>query len=86
MRYVVATSLHTSSVDQVGAAAGDDVTTAHFHSNTNHAMRGHATTGRGDHCGDVSSTSLRVKVCSPTVLPVQLTLGIIGISCSAMER
>lgn len=55
---MVAASLHTSSMDQVGAAAGYDVAAAYVHSNPHHAMRGHPTTGRGDHRGDVSSTGL----------------------------
>lgn len=73
-------------MDQVGASAGDDVAAAHIHSDAHHAVRGHPTTGRGDHCGDMSSTSLRVKVGAPTALPVQLSLGVVGVGRSAGER
>lgn len=83
---MVAASLHTSSMDQVGASAGDDVAAAHVHSDAHHAMRGHTTTGGGDHGGDMSSTGLRVKVGSPTALPIQLSLGVVGVGRSAGER
>lgn len=84
--YVVAASLHASSVDQVGAAARDDVAAAHIHGDAHHAMRGHPTAGRGDHRGDVSSTGLRVKVSSTAALPVQLSLGVVGVCRSAAGR
>ena len=74
---MVAASLHASSMNQVGAAAGDDVAAAHVHGDANHAMRGHTTTGRGDNRGDMSSTGLRVKVGSPAALPVQLSLRVV---------
>lgn len=73
-------------MNQVGAATGNDVAAAHVHGDANHAMRGHTTTSRGDHRGDVSSTSLRVKVGPPTALPIQLTLRIIGVGCATGER
>lgn len=83
---MVTASLHTSAMDQVGASAGDDVAAAHVHSDAHHAMRGHPTTGRGDHRGDMSSTSLRVKVGSPTALPIQLSLRVVGVGRSAGKR
>lgn len=86
MRYVVAASLHISAVDQVGAAAGDDVAAAHVHCNAYHAVRGHATAGRGDHRGNMTSTSLRVKVGPATALPVQLCLGVVGVGRPAAKR
>lgn len=73
-------------MDQVGAAAGYDVAAAYVHSNPHHAMRGHPTTGRGDHRGDVSSTGLWVKVGSPTTLPIQLSLGVVGVGRSARDK
>lgn len=79
---MVAASLHVAAMKQVGAATGNDVAAAHVHGNAHHAVRGHATTGRGDHRGDVCSTGLRVKVGPPTALPIQLTLGVIGVGCS----
>lgn len=54
----------------------------HIHSNAHHAVRGHPTTGRGDHRGDMRSPSLRVKVGSPAALSIQLRLGVVGIGCS----
>lgn len=86
VRYVVAASLHISAVDQVGAAAGDDVAAAHIHGDAYHAMSGHAAAGRGDHRGNMTSTGLRVKVGPATALPVQLCLGVVGVGCSAAER
>lgn len=80
---MVTASLHTSAMDQVGASTGDDVAAAHVHSDAHHAMRGHPTTGRGDHRGDMSSTGLRVKVGSPTALPIQLSLRVVGVGRSA---
>lgn len=82
---MVAASLHTSSMDQVGASTGDDVAAAHVHRDAHHAMRGHPTTGRGDHRGDMSSTRLRVKVGPPTTLPIQLSLRVVGVGRSAEE-
>lgn len=84
--YVVAAPLHASSMEQVGTAAGDDVAAAHVHGNAHHAMGGHPTTGRGDHCGDMSATGLWVKVGSPTRLPIQLSLGVVRVGRSAEER
>ena len=84
--YVVAAPLHTSTMNQVGASAGNDVAAAHIHSDAHHAVRGHPTTGRGDHRGDMSSTRLRVKVGAPAALPVQLGLGVVGVGCPAGER
>lgn len=55
---MVAASLHASSMDQVGAATGDNVAAAHVHGDAHHAMRRHSTTGRGDHRGDMSSARL----------------------------
>lgn len=81
---MVAASLHTSSMNQIGASAGDDVAAAHVHSDAHHAMRGHPTTGGGDHGGDMSSAGLRVKVGSPTALPVQLSLWVVGVGRSAV--
>lgn len=86
MRYVVTASLHTPTVDQVGASAGDDVAAAHIHSDAHHAMGGHPTTGRGDHRGDVGATGLRVKVGSTAALPIQLSLGVVGVGCTAGKR
>lgn len=73
-------------MDQIGASAGDDVAAAHVHSDAHHAMRGHATTGRRDHRGDMSSTRLRVKVGCPTALPIQLSFWVVGVGRSAGKR
>lgn len=70
-------------MDQVGASTGDDVAAAHVHSDAHHAMRGYPTTGRRDHCSDMSSTGLRIKVGSPTALAVKLSLGVVGVRSSA---
>lgn len=86
MRYVVTAPLHTPSVDQVGASAGDDVAAAHIHGDAHHAVRGHPATGRGDHRGDVSATSLRVEVGCTAALPIQLSLGVVGVRRSAGEK
>lgn len=83
---MVAASLHASSMDQIGTAAGDDMAAAYVHGNAHHAMRWHPATGRGDHCGDMSSTSLRVKVGSTTALPVQLSFRVVGVGCATMDR
>lgn len=80
MRDVVAASLHTSAMYQVGTATGDNVAAAaHVHGNADHAVRGDATTGRGHHRSDMSAASLRVKIVSSTVLPVQLSLRVVGV-------
>ncbi len=86
MRYVVTAPFHIPSMDQVGASAGDDVAAAHVHGDAHHAVRGYPTTGRGDHRGDMSSTSLRVKVGSPTALSIQLSLRVVGVGRSAARR
>lgn len=83
---MVTAALHIPAMDQVGAATGDDVTTAHVHGNAYHPMWGHTTTGRGNHRGNMTSTSLRVKVGPATALPVQLSLGVVGVGCSSAER
>lgn len=69
MRDVVTVPLHAAAVEQVGAA--------HVHGDADHAMRGHAAAGGGDHCGDVASTGLRVKVGAPAALAVQLGVGVV---------
>lgn len=86
MRYVVTVSLHAAAVDQVGASAGDDVAAAHVHGDAHHAVRGQAAAGGGDHRGDVRPAALGVEIGAPAVLAVQLSLGVVGIGCSAGER
>lgn len=83
MRYVVTAPFHISPVDQVSASTGDDVAAANVHSDAHHPVRGHTTAGRGHHCGDVTSTALRVKVVPSTALPIQLSFRIVGVGCSA---
>ena len=80
---MVPAAFHVSSVDQVGASAGDDVAAAHVHGDAHHPMRGHTAAGRGDHRGDMSSTALRVKVVAPAALPVQLSVGVVGVGRTA---
>lgn len=86
MRYVVPAPLHVPSVDQVSASTGDDVAAADVHGDAHHPVRGHATAGGGDHCGDVTPTALRVEVAPPTALAIQLSLRVVGVGRSAGER
>lgn len=81
--YVVTAPFHISPVDQVSASTGDDVAAANVHSDSHHPVRGHTTAGRGHHCGDVTSTALRVKVVPPTALPIQLSFRVVGVGRSA---
>lgn len=80
---MVTAPFHVSSVDQVSASAGDDVAAAYVHGDAHHPVRGHTAAGRGDHCGDMSSTALRVKVAPPTALPIQLSVGVVGVGRTA---
>jgi len=87
VRDVVAAPLHAAPVDQVGAAAGDDVAAAHVHGDAHHAVGGHAAAGRGHHRGDVGAAGLRVEVrAPPAALPVQLGLGVVGVGRPAVEE
>lgn len=70
-------------MDQVSASTGDDVAAAYVHSDAHHPVRGHTAAGRGDHCGDMTSTALRVKVVAPTALAVQLSVGVVGVGRTA---
>lgn len=83
---MVAASLHASSMDQVGTTTGDDVAAAHIHGNAHHAMRRYSTAGRGHYRSDMSSTSLCVKVGPSTALSVQLSLRVVGVSCTAGDQ
>lgn len=74
---MVAASFHVSSMDQIGAAAGDDMAAAYVHGNAHHAMRWYPATCGGDHGGDVRSAGLRVKVRSPAALTAQLSLWVV---------
>lgn len=59
---------------------------AHIHGDAHHAMRGHPAAGRGDHRGDMGSAGLRVKVSTAAALPVQLSLGVVGVGRSTAGR
>lgn len=71
MRGVVAAALHPA-VDQVGTAAGNDLTAAHVH-DSHHAVGGHSAS-RGDDGGNLSTTCLSVKIGASAALSVQLGL------------
>lgn len=83
---MVTAPFHVASVDQVRASTGDDVAAAHVHSDAHHPVRGHTSAGRGDHCGDMTSTALRVKVVPPAALPVQLSVRVVGVGRTAGEK
>lgn len=82
---VVAVALHAAAVDQVGAAAGDDVAATHVHGDAHHAVRGHAAAGRRHHRGDVGPTGLGVEVGAAAALAVQLGLRVVGVGRPAAE-
>lgn len=83
---MAAVPLHAAAVQQVGAAAGNDVAAAHVHGNAHHAVRRHATAGGGHHRGDVGSSGLRVKIGPPAALSVQLGVRVVGVGRSAADR
>lgn len=80
---MVAPSLHVAPVDEVGAAAGDDLAAAHIHGDAHHAVRVHAARGR-HHRGDLGAPCLRVEVRPAAALTVQLSLVVVGI-CRSTE-
>lgn len=82
---MVAASLHAPSVDQIGAATGDDMAAAYVHGDAHHAVRWHPSTGRGHHRGDVSAPGLRVKVRAAAALPVQLSVRVVGVCCATVD-
>ena len=84
MGRVVAAALH-APVDQVGAAAGDDLAAAHVHGDAHHAVRGHAA-GRRHHRRHLGAARLGVEVGAAAALPVQLGLGVVGVGCPSGGR
>lgn len=82
MRGVVAATLHPA-VNQVGTAAGNDLTAAHVHGDSHHAV-GRNSASRRDDCGNLSTPRLRVKIGASTALSIQLGLWVIRV-CSTTE-
>lgn len=81
---MVAAALHPT-MDQVGTAAGDDLTAAHVHGDSHHAVGGHSAS-RGDDGGNLSTTGLRVKIGASTALAVQLGLWVVRVCSTTEER
>lgn len=82
MRGVVSTAFH-STVDQVGTAAGNDLTAAHVHGDAHHAVGGHSAGGR-DNGGNLSPPRLGVEIGASAALSVQLGVWVVRV-CSATE-
>lgn len=72
---MVAAALHPA-VDQVGTAAGNNLTAAHVHGDSHHAVRGHSAS-RGDDGGNLSTTCLRVEIGASAALSVQLGIWVV---------
>lgn len=74
-----------ATVEEISAAAGDDLAAAHVHGDTHHAMRGHAA-GRGDHRGDLRGPCLAVEVGVTAGLRVELGIVVIGVRRAAERQ
>lgn len=70
MRGVVAAALHPA-VNQVGTATGNDLTAAHVHGDSHHAVGRHSTSRR-DNSGNLSSPRLRVEIVASAALSIEL--------------
>ena len=79
---MVTAALHAAAVDEVGAAAGDDLAPTHVHGDAHHAVWVHAA-GRRYHRGDLGAARLRVKVGPAAALAIQLSLVVVGVGCPA---
>lgn len=80
---MVASTIHPA-MDQIGTAAGNDLTATHIHGDSHHAMSGHST--RRDDGGNLSTTRLRVKIGTSTALSIQLGLWVIRVCSTTEER